>query len=88
MDKIVVHWRIENNQVKYYANDVYEGTGNVGLNQILRLIKRNPKAEVIIHMQEIPALESRDLTDHLPFKDRFPDLLRALGRRSIEYDFL
>jgi len=90
MKSIRIRWETTQGNLShnvYFVNDSPVGEDQIGFDKILDLIKINKEADVILQIRQISSLGGNNIVDTLPFKDRFAELKKALGSRSLTYEF-
>lgn len=85
---IIVGWTCDSTGAACYSvNGRTVGRDRDGFDAVLETVRHNPEAQVILRGGG-GALGGEDLADTTPFADRFPELVEALGGRSLTWDLL
>lgn len=90
MTAFTVHWEYEGgdtSRVIYFIDGVIVGEGDVGFDNILRLVKAKPGAKVILHGSGSNSFGGEKLQDSFPFGARYRELVEALGEGNIAFRF-
>jgi len=88
MTSITIQWREKGDgSIGYRVNDRPLGGDREGFDAVLAFIRAHPEAQVTLKGGGV-GLGGQDLAATTPFADRFPELLAALGERSLTWDLL
>jgi len=88
MTAITIAWRAEDDgSVRYLVNDRPVGSDREGFDAVLAFVRNHP-GEAVTLASGAAGLGGQDLAATTPFADRFPELLEALGERSLTWNLL
>ena len=90
MNKMTISWEMNPGDPPhtiYIVNGLSVGEDNPGFDKILDMIRSSEKIEVILKINQISSLGGDSLINTFPFKDRFTELRKALGKNKLVYEF-